>query len=402
MQAGTLALQSFFLCRTDVRIDFMKSLLLKNCVAVLPNETLERASVLIENGLIAKISESELSADEIIDLENQTLFAGFIDIHNHGAVGVDVNEANADDLQAVGKFLASKGVTSWLPTFVPDSDETYQKVIGAIEQVIKIQNNLPLAQIVGVHYEGVFANTEMCGALRPEYFKTFSSNEINTLPKIARGAHLTTLAPEIVGGIELIKELRKQNWIPSIGHTKADFETLEKAFEAGARHVTHLFNAMTGVHHREIGVAGWALTKNEISCEIIADGIHVAPRMLEFAQRNKPSDKLLLVSDSVAPTGLGDGQFQLWGEKISVKNGKTQNERGSIAGSVITLLDAVKMYLSLGVSNTQVSKMASANPAKLLGLESSHGTIEVGKRADLGALDDQGNVALTIIGGQVI
>ena len=380
----------------------MERFLLKNCAAVLPNEKLERAFVLIENGLIANISASELSAAEIIDLEGQTLFAGFIDIHNHGAVGVDVNEANAEDLQSVGKFLAKNGVTAWLPTFVPDSDKTYQTVIGAIEQVIKIQNNLPLAQIVGVHYEGVFANTQMCGALRPEYFKTFSGDELDALPTLSAGVHLTTFAPEIEGGIELVKELRKQNWIPSIGHSKADFETLEKAFAAGARHVTHLFNAMTGVHHREVGVAGWALTKDEISCEIIADGIHVAPRMLAFAQKNKPSDKLLLVSDSVAPTGLGDGQFQLWGEQISVKNGRTQNERGSIAGSVITLLEAVKMYLSLGVSESQVSKMASANPAKLLGLENSQGTIEIGKRADLVALDEQGNVRLTIIGGEVI
>ncbi len=379
----------------------MKRILLKNCSAVLPDKKLQNANVLIENGKVAAISREEISADEVINLENQTLFAGFIDIHNHGAVGVDVNEANAADLQTVGQFLAENGITAWTPTFVPDSDETYQKVVGAIEKVIKIQAELPIAQIVGVHYEGVFANEKMCGALRPEFFKTFSGRELADLPTLQKGVHLTTFAPEIEGGIELTRELRKQNWIPSIGHTRADFATLEKAFEAGAMHVTHLFNAMTGVHHREVGVAGWALTKDEIFCEIIADGVHVHPKMLKFAQRNKPSDKLLLVSDSVAPTGLGDGNYELWGERIAVVEGRTQNERGSIAGSVITLLDAVKMYLSLGVSETQVSKMASANAAKLLGLERTHGTIEVGKRADLVAIDEQGNVALTIIGGRI-
>lgn len=380
----------------------MKRILLKNCGVILPDEKLQNANVLIENGKIAAISNEEFSADEVINLDNQTLFAGFIDIHNHGAVGVDVNAANAADLQKVGEFLASKGVTAWTPTFVPDSDETYQKVVGAIEEVIKIQVNLPIAQIVGVHYEGVFANEKMCGALRPEFFKTFSGRELNDLPTLENGVHLTTFAPEIEGGIELVRELRKQNWIPSIGHTRADFETLEKAFEAGAMHVTHLFNAMTGVHHREVGVAGWALTKDEIFCEIIADGIHVHPKMLKFAQKNKPADKLLLVSDSVAPTGLGDGNYELWGERIAVVEGKTQNERGSIAGSVITVLDAVKMYLSLGVSETQVSKMASANAAKLLGLEKTHGTIEVGKRADFVAVDEQGNVTLTLVGGNII
>lgn len=379
----------------------MPNLVLKNAEVVLSDEKSENLSLLIENQTISKITNEEIYSENTIDLTNHTIFAGFIDIHNHGAVGIDVNAANAADLQSVSKFLAQNGVTAWLPTFVPDSDETYQKVIGAIEEVIKIQADLPIAQIVGVHYEGVFANEKMCGALRPKYFKTFSGNELNALPTLESGVHLTTFAPEIEGGIELVKELRKQNWIPSIGHTRADFATLEKAFEAGAQHVTHLFNAMTGVHHREIGVAGWALTKDEISCEIIADGIHVHPKMLEFARQNKPSDKLLLVSDSVAPTGLGDGDFQLWGENISVKNGRTQNERGSIAGSVMTMLDAVKMYLSLGVSAIEVSKMASANPAKLLGLENSHGTIETGERADLVALDEQGNVVLTLIGGKI-
>lgn len=377
----------------------MKTILLKNCAVVLPAEKSENTNILIEDGKIAAISSDEISANESMDLENKRLFAGFIDIHNHGAVGVDVNEAGTDELLRVSKFLAANGVTAWLPTFVPDSDEVYKRVVKAIDETVKIQTELPVAQIVGVHYEGVFANEKMCGALRPEFFKKFTGRELDDLPRLEKGAHLTTFAPEIEGGVELVRELRRRSWIPSIGHTRADFETLERAFDAGAMHITHLFNAMTGVHHREIGVAGWALTKDEISCEIIADGIHVHPEMLKFAQKNKPADKLLLVSDSVAPTGLGDGNYELWGEKIAVVNGKTQNERGSIAGSVITVLDAVKNYLALGVSEREVSKMASANPAKLLGLDKTHGTIEVGKRADLTALDKQGNVTLTIING---
>jgi N-acetylglucosamine-6-phosphate deacetylase len=380
----------------------MQRILLKNCAAILPFERRENTNILIEDGKIAAISSDEFSADETVNLENQTLFAGFIDIHNHGAVGVDVNEATAGKLRSVSEFLALSGVTAWTPTFVPDANETYRSVVSAIDDLMKIQADLPIAQIVGVHYEGVFANEKMCGALRPEFFKTFGGTELNELPTLSTGVHLTTFAPEIEGGIELVRELRKQNWIPSIGHTRADFATLEKAFEAGAMHVTHLFNAMTGVHHRDIGVAGWALTKDEIFCEIIADGIHVHPQMLKFAQKNKPPDKLLLVSDSVAPTGLGDGNYELWGERIAVVGGKTRNERGSIAGSVITVLDAVKNYLALGVSETEVSRMASANPARLLGLDNLRGTIETGKRADLVALDRQGNVTLTIIGGRFI
>lgn len=385
----------------------MKNLLLKNVSVV--GRKKENDSILIENNRFADVAEQneKSQANETIELKNFEVFAGFIDVHNHGAVGVDVNTATVDDLHKVSKFLAIKGVTGWLPTFVPDKTENYRKVIDAIDEVMRTQDDPesePAARVLGVHYEGVFANEKMCGALRPEYFRTFrNGDEINDLPtlKTANAVHLTTLAPEIEGGIALIKELKKRGWIISIGHTRADVETLNAAYEAGASHVTHLFNAMTGVHHRDLGVAGWALTKDEIFCEIIADGVHVAAPMLKFAYKNKTAEKLALVSDSVAPTGLGDGEFKLWDEKISVVGGKTQNERGSIAGSVITMLDAVKMMLSLGISKEDVSKMASLVPAKILGIEKDYGSIETGKRADLTAIDESGNVKLTIVGGLV-
>ncbi|MCY7377431.1 MAG: N-acetylglucosamine-6-phosphate deacetylase [Pyrinomonadaceae bacterium] len=382
----------------------MKSLLLRNGVVTLPGEKAGKSDVLIENGKIVELSlgDVESAAAELIDLSGTRLHAGFIDVHNHGAVGVDVNTATADDLRKVRRFLAANGVTAWLPTFVPDSDDVYRKVIAAIDEVMETQNDEAIAQIVGVHYEGVFANEKMCGALRPHFFKTFrNGDEINGLPKLKKGVHLTTLAPEVENGIELIKELKKQNWIVSIGHTKADVATLDAAYAAGAKHLTHFFNAMTGLHHRETGVVGWALTNAETTFDIIADGVHVAPQVLKFGVQSKGADKVSLISDSVAPTGLGDGTFELWNEKISVINGKTRNERGSIAGSVITMLDAVKQMRTLGFSDAEVSQMASANPAKLLGLEASRGTIEPGKRADLVALDNQGNVKLTIIGGKI-
>ena len=352
-------------------------------------------------------SDEYLNKRETRETSNLKFYAGFIDIHNHGAAGVDVNTATADDLRRASKFLASEGVTAWLPTFVPDKIENYQKVISAIDEVMQTQDlemNAPAARILGVHYEGVFANEKMCGALRPQFFKTFKKgNELDEIPRLQtpRAIHLTTLAPEIEGGIELIRELKKQKWIISVGHTKADVKTLERAKAAGATNVTHLFNAMTGVHHREIGVAGWALSDDEMFCEIIADGIHVNPKMLEFAYKNKTAEKLALVSDSVKMAGLGDGDYKLWNVKITVSGGRTQNARGGIAGSVITMLDAVKMMLSLGINEAEVSKMASLVPAKILGIEKDYGSIETGKRADLIAMDERGNVEMTIIGGRV-
>ncbi len=387
----------------------MKSLCLNAVNRNLTDESSGFVSVVVSEGIVIEISGSisTFDADKTLDITGGRLFSGFIDIHNHGAVGVDVNTATVEDLFKVSQFLAGKGVTAWLPTFVPDSVENYQTVIDAIDEVMRTQDARDEigARILGVHYEGIFANEKMCGALRPQYFRTFKNgDELSDIPKIKtpNAIHLTTLAPEIEGGIELIRELRRQGWIVSIGHTRADAGTLERAQGAGASHVTHLFNAMTGIHHRDLGVAGWALTNPAISCEIIADGIHVHPKMLKFAWQNKTAEKMALVSDSVAPTGLGDGSFELWGEKILVVNGRTENERGSIAGSVITMLDAVRQMLALGIPADEVSKMASLVPSRILGIGKEYGSIEIGKRADFVALDDDGHVLLSVVGGRIV
>jgi N-acetylglucosamine-6-phosphate deacetylase len=369
---------------------------------VLPDGIVSDASVDVSEGKIDALGGGTgAGVGESIDCSGLILMPGLIDVHIHGAIGIDVNTADADGLFEIARFLATKGVTAWIPTLVPDSDENYKRIIPAIDRLMEMQAGDPVAQAVGVHYEGVFANEKMCGALRPEYFKRYAAGALSELPKLKRGIHMTTFAPEVDGGIELTKELVRDGWIASIGHTKADVDTLNKAFKAGANHLTHFYNAMTGMHHRDIGVVGWALTNPDVSFDIIADGIHVDPRMLEFACRTKGPDRVSLISDAVAPTGMGDGEFEIWGEKVKVENGRTENARGSIAGSVITMLDAVKGMLSIRFTQSEVSKMASLNPARLIGLESSRGSIEVGKRADLVALDSNGDVRLTIIGGRV-
>lgn len=357
--------------------------------------------IVVEESLIQTIGNVYNGAGDKIELIGVDLFAGFIDVHIHGAVGIDVNTADAEGLMKIAEFLARNGVTAWVPTVVPDSDENYRRIIGEIDRLMEMQEARPVAEALGVHYEGVFANRKMCGALRPEYFKSFTGPELGELPVPARGVKMMTFAPEVEGGIELAGELIRRGWIASIGHTSASPETLDLAFKAGARHLTHFFNAMSGVHHRELGVAGWGLANDETTFDIIADGIHVDPKMLRFAIGCKTPERVTLISDSIAAVGLGDGEFEIWGEKISVRDGRTQNARGSIAGSVITMVDAVRRMLSLGFSRADVATMASLNPAKLLGLESSYGSIEVGKRADLVGLDEAGNVRLTIIGGKV-
>ena len=378
--------------------------LIRNAQIVTADSAANRASLLVKEGFIVQIGAEAFDGkvDQTIDADGSVVYPGFIDVHNHGAVGVDVNNADADSLLRVGEFLVSKGVTAWLPTLVPDSDDNYRRVISQLDRLIEMQKGYPVAQALGVHFEGVFANEKMCGALRPQYFKKFTGPEVRELPRPASGVCMTTFAPEVENGIELVKELVHEGWIASIGHTRADVDTLDAAYEAGARHMTHFFNAMTGVHHRDVGVAGWGLSKQGVTFDIIADGVHVDPRMVALACKSKGSGSVSLISDSVAPTGLGDGDFELWNETITVKNARTRNERGSIAGSVATMLDCVKNMRSLGFSDSEVSIMASLNPAKLLGLADSRGSIEPGKRADLVAIDGNGNVCWTMIGGEMV
>jgi N-acetylglucosamine-6-phosphate deacetylase len=212
---------------------------------------------------------------------------------------------------------------------------------------------------------------------------------------------MTTMAPEIEGGVELAAELVKRGWVVSIGHTRADLSVLEGARAAGARHMTHFMNAMAPLHHRAPGPIGWGLTTDDVTCDIIADGVHTDPLMLNIALRCKTSDRLTLISDAVAPAGMGDGDYHIWGEQITVRDGRTSNEKGSIAGSVITMLDALRMMVSTGVPLAESSKMASGNPARLLGLSESTGSIAEGKYANLVALDKDLNPKLTLVRGQV-
>ncbi|CAN5709961.1 N-acetylglucosamine-6-phosphate deacetylase [soil metagenome] len=388
-----------------------QSLLLRRARIVLPHHIAEVASVLVEDGVVAGVIESgsteSIRADSIIDLEGLTLFPGFIDVHIHGAVGVDTMAATSDDLLSVSRFLATQGVTGWLPTLVPASVADYESAVTAIERSMQQQTEAgrPLgARVLGVHYEGPFVNAMQCGALRSEHCKTFSEvSDVAALPipKDQAAVRFMTLAPEIEGGIELVAELVSRGWVASIGHTRAAVGVLDRAFAAGARHMTHFMNAMAPFNHRAPGPVGWGLGREDASCDIIADGIHLDPFVLRLLMKTKGADRLLLISDSIAAAGKGDGEYNIWGETISVKNGRTSNSRGSIAGSVITMLDAVRMMLSLGASEVEVGRMASTNPARLLRLDTDWGSIEEGKRADLVALDSRGEVRLTIIGGLV-
>jgi N-acetylglucosamine-6-phosphate deacetylase len=360
----------------------MTTLLLKNANVVLPDREVQGGSVLIEEGKIVSL-EAERGSEEL-DLRGTTLLPGFIDVHIHGAAGIDVMDATAAGLGIVSEYLASQGVTSWVPTFVPASDEHYARAIAAISEAM----DGPGARVLGVHYEGPFVNTAQCGALHTEYFKTYSSPaDLDSLPLPSTGVRMITIAPEVAGGVELVRELKKRGWVISIGHTRAALEVLDEACEAGAHHMTHFMNAMAPLHHRSPGPIAWGLSRDDVTVDVIADGIHLDPFMLRLLLKLKGAQGISLISDAIAAAGKGDGDYEIWGETINVKNGRTANAHGSIAGSVISMLDAVRLLHSLGVSYVDLARMASSNPARLLGVDRDCGSIEIGKRADLVALD---------------
>jgi N-acetylglucosamine-6-phosphate deacetylase len=385
------------------------SLLLRNARVVSGRGVFEDAALLVERGRIAHVlpsaESSDVRAGEVMSLKGLTLYPGFIDVHIHGAVGVDTLEASAEDLHRVALYLAREGVTAWLPTLVPAPDADYRRAARSVAELVRTQDESePAARAVGLHYEGPFVNERQCGALRTAYFKTYArGDELDGLPalEVKGAAHMITLAPEVEGGIELVGELARRGWVVSIGHTRADLETLESARRAGARHMTHFLNAKSPLHQREPGPIGWGLLQDDVTVDLIADGVHSHPLMLRLVLRCKTADRVSLISDAVAPAGLGDGEYRVWGETITVESGRTRNERGSIAGSVISLRDAARTVLALGLSEIDLARVASLNPARLLRIDDVCGSIEEGKRADLTAIDADGRVRLTLVGGRV-
>jgi N-acetylglucosamine-6-phosphate deacetylase len=379
------------------------ALVLDNARIILPDREVERGAVVVESGLIAGVADAapSVAGAATLDLAGMVLLPGFIDVHIHGSAGIDVMDATAEQLSVVSEYLAIQGVTGWMPTFVPAADSSYARAVEAIAAAARSSLG---ARVLGVHYEGPFVNSAQCGALHTEHFKTYSGPEdldSLPLPDFSNAVKMITLAPEIDGGVDLVRELKSRGWVISIGHTRASLDVLDRALAAGARHMTHFMNAMAPLHHRAPGPIAWGLSHDDVTCDVIADGIHLDPFMLRLLLKVKSERGISLFSDAISAAGRGDGDYRIWGETISVREGRTSNAGGSIAGSVITMLDAVRLMHSLDVPYVQLARMASSNPAQLLGLSADCGSIAVGNRADLVALDGDGNVRLTLIGGNV-
>jgi N-acetylglucosamine-6-phosphate deacetylase len=375
----------------------MSDVLLHNARVVLPREIIH-GGIVARNGRIAEVftqaaRPAGFGSEQSIDACERYLAPGFIDIHIHGSAGVDVQDTDEDGLAVVGRFLLSKGVTGYFPTFVPADSELVAAALGKINSYVENTGDTRQgARILGVHFEGPYVSTKRCGALHTEHFRTYDGDPRSVGLFAGRGANrLMTIAPEVDGSLELIRELTGRGVRCFIGHTIADPETLDRAVKAGARHMTHFPNALEPLHHRKPGAVAWGLVRQDITMDCIADFEHIDQLMLRLIYHAKGPERMSLISDAIKPAGLGDGVYEVWGDRINVTAGRTSLagdeatpiEMRTIAGSVITIDQCVRNMASVGVPLCGAVHMATLGPARAAGVDADYGSIEVGKRADL-------------------
>lgn len=347
------------------------------------------------------IGQNEEGLEELP--EDYIVVPGFIDEHIHGAAGSDAMDGTKEDLAKIAKALASEGTTAFLATTMTQSPEN---IISALKAVKDYMEEAPTngAEILGVHLEGPFISKDFVGAQPIEYV---AAPQVETFKKYqaASGNHIkiVTLAPEVEHAEVLIKYLKDNHIIASIGHTNAKYEDVLRAVKAGATNATHTYNAMKPLHHREIGTVGSAFLFDELTCECICDGIHVSAPAIKLLYKNKPAGKMVLITDAMRAKHMPDGISELGGQVVIVKNGEARLENGTLAGSVLKMNKAVANVVKfLDLPLAEVVKMASLYVAKNLGVDDTLGSIKEGKRADFVILDKEYNVVKTIRAGQVI
>jgi len=376
--------------------------LLKNANLYAP-EPLGPGAVLVEGGQIAGVYTigDELPNVASLDLSGAALGPGFIDLHTHGADGVDVMEGG-DAVARMARFFSRHGVTGFLPSTVTASFEDVQRAVVGVRRAMAGPTGD--ARVLGAHLEGPFISPQRLGAQSPDHCTPPAAERLERLLEIAGDvARIVTLAPEEEGAVAAIRTLVGRGIVASVGHTVATDEQARIAFDAGATQVTHMFNGMPPLHHREPGLVGAALTHRGLAVEIIADGYHLAPTTVRLALAAKGVDETLLVTDSMAATGCPDGAYELGPVTVYVRDGVARLASGNLASSTLTMEHAVinvARWTDAGLSGAW--QMASLNPARQLGLDGRLGRLAPGYDADLTALDADGHVNLTMVGGQIV
>jgi N-acetylglucosamine-6-phosphate deacetylase len=377
--------------------------LLRNATALLPGGLQAGTDIACENGAIVAVGRGLSGAGaDMVDLGGKTLAPGFIDVHIHGAAGAMCESGEAEQVRRISAALAGFGVTGFLATLATLPAEALRDAVAAIATVA---GNEPGARILGIHLEGPYLSPLRAGAQSVAHMRPASLAEIDALQEIAGGRiRLVTLAPETDGAIELIRALRSRGIVASMGHSNATTAEMEAGAQAGATHVTHLFNAMRELHHREPGPIGVGLTDDSLSVELICDGHHLHPRVVDLVFRAKPEGKVVLVSDAVAALGLPDGSCEMFGVACVVRGGAVRlRDDGRLAGSCLSLDRAVRNVRTWlpQLSLERILRAASTAPATLIG-DDRLGAIEPGRAADLVVLDDDLQVAATLVRGDIV
>jgi len=374
-------------------------MIFKNAHLVSPGFEITEGFLQVENGIILAIGlESEApESGEVIDLEGRRLLPGFIDIHCHGADGADVCDASVKGLQHIAETKLKEGVTTWLPTTLTQPTE---KLVDVVKTIAEWAPGAPLS-VPGCHLEGPYINRKKAGAQNPEFTRLPDPLELRKLHDIFP-AMILSLAPELPGGLEIIREARALGITASAAHSDADFSTISDAIGFGLTHLTHFGNAMTGLHHREIGMVGAGLVEENLMLEIIADGVHLCDDMLSLLLKLVTIDRLMLITDSVAASWQKDGETSLGGLDVIIKDGQARLKRnGSLAGSTLHANHGLRRLAGLYEGPlSEIVAASSANQARSLGMR-DRGHLEVGKRADLVVLDDEFEVLQTFVMGVI-
>ncbi|MGB8116781.1 MAG: N-acetylglucosamine-6-phosphate deacetylase [Candidatus Sulfotelmatobacter sp.] len=381
-----------------------------------PREEIQDPLIFVEDGRISAVSsraECEVPANATIvnlarDFPDSILVPGYVDIHVHGGKGVDLMQAEPSELRSLNQFHAAHGVTGYFATTVAAPlDVTYRALERLADAIEKVQNpresnsnNDARALPLGIHLEGPFLSHQRRGVHPPEYLLEPTPEIFDRLWQAARGhVRMMTIAPEIPGAIETIAEAARHNVCVSIGHSDADLEAARAGVRAGARHATHTFNAMRPLDHREPGILGEVLGDDNISADIIADGIHIAPEVVKLFLQAKGMERSVLITDATAAAGMPEGSYQLGPIKVMVKDGKCTMD-GKLAGSVLTMDRAVRNIRKFaGLSLRDAVRAATLNAARAVRLP-QHGELSAGAEANLVVLSPEGEVEKTIIRGR--
>jgi len=387
-------------------VQVKEAIVIKNGMVITPSKTIEKGVVVFEDGKITAVGQKNRAKvprnAKLLDASGKIVAPGFIDIHVHGGKGRDVMDASYEAVKDMAKFLVSHGTTSFVPTTISTPRSELLRTVKAVKTAM--EKGTDGAEVLGAHLEGPYINPEKRGAHDVNYVRLPSMDEVEEIWEASnRAVKIVTLAPELEGSKTLIQKLKELGIVASIGHSNATYIQAVDAVKRGVRHATHMFNRMRGFDPREPGVVGAVLVHDELTAELICDGIHVHLAAMNLLIRVKGPERVVLVTDAIRAAGMPDGEYVLGEQRIIVKDGVSRLESGDFAGSTLTMDRAVRNIMKLVGTPLQTAvKMATINPAAVINVDGNKGSLEPGKDADIVIIDDEINVHLTIAKGKTV